>query len=174
LRDKTALDVTLRPSAFPVKMPQLPGPPPVGSEAPPLKVDLFRGGERVVHGKPKLLFFWATWCVPCKYSLPEILAFGRERGIEVVAITDEPPEILDKFFAQLHDPFPKVVAIDPLRITFQSYGVSGTPTFVLVDDHEVVRYYQTGYKADGGLSIDGWKWNGPTKKTEHPAPKAGG
>lgn len=174
LREQQTLEITLRPAPFPVKMPKLPGPPPVGSNAPALKVDMFRGGERVVHGKPKLLFFWATWCVPCKYSLPEVLAFGKERGIEVVAITDEDPEVLNKFFAQLHDPFPDVVAIDPLRITFQSYGVSGTPTFVLVDDHDVVQYYQTGYKADGGLAIDGWDWTPPNKKAAQPNPETGG
>jgi thiol-disulfide isomerase/thioredoxin len=174
LREQQTLEITLRPSAFPVKMPKLPGPPPVGSPAPVLKVDLFRGAERVVAGQPKLLFFWATWCVPCKYALPEVLAFAQARGIEVIAVTDEDPEVLNKFFAGRHDPFPEVVAIDPLRITFQSYGVSGTPTFVLVDDHDVVKYYQTGYNADHGLTIDGWNWTPPNKKAAQPAPKTGG
>lgn len=174
LRDQQTLEVTLRPSAYPVKMPKLPGPPPVGSKAPALKVDLFRGAERVVAGRPKLLFFWATWCVPCKYALPEVLAFGKARGIEVITVTDEDPDVLNKFFAQQHDPFPEVVAIDPLRITFQSYGVSGTPTIVLVDDHDIVTHYQTGYNADLGLTIDGWDWTPPNKKAAQPAPQTGG
>jgi thiol-disulfide isomerase/thioredoxin len=174
LREEQTLEVTLRPSAYPVKMPKLPGPPPVGSNAPVLKVDLFRGAERVVAGKPKLLFFWATWCGPCKYALPEVLAFAKARDIEVIAVTDEDPDVLNKFFAQQKEPFPEVVAIDPLRITFQSYGVSGTPTFVMVDDHDIVRHYQTGYNAEHGLTVDGWDWTPPSKKAARPAPKTGG
>jgi thiol-disulfide isomerase/thioredoxin len=174
LREEQTLEVTLRPSAYPVKMPKLPGPPPVGSNAPVLKVDLFRGAERVVAGKPKLLFFWATWCGPCKYALPEVLAFAKARDIEVIAVTDEDPEVLNKFFAQQKEPFPEVVAIDPLRITFQSYGVSGTPTFVMVDDHDVVRHYQTGYNAEHGLTVDGWDWTPPSKKAAQPSHKTGG
>jgi hypothetical protein len=50
-----------------------------------------------------------------------------------------------------------VIAIDPLRISFRNYGVSGTPTFVLIDGKGVVRHYQSGYTLDRGLQIEGWK-----------------
>ena len=45
------------------------------------------------------------------------------------------------------------------RRAFLAYGVSGTPTFVLVDGQGVVRSYHTGYLAATGLKIDGWVWN---------------
>lgn len=173
LRNKQPIEITLRPAAFPVKMPKLPGPPPVGSTAPVLKVDVYRGAKRMAASKSKLLFFWATWCGPCKYAVPEVLAFAKARGIPVIAITDEDPVVLNKFFAQQRGAFPDVVAIDPLRIAFQSYGVSGTPTFVLIDEHDVVLHYQTGYSAEHGLTVDGWHWERPIKAAE-PAPKAGG
>jgi thiol-disulfide isomerase/thioredoxin len=162
-REGKAIDVTLRPQPFPLKMPELPGPPKVGNAAPALKVDTFRG-EQVVQGKPRLLFFWATWCLPCKAAVPEILAFARARGIEVVAITDETPEVLTEFFKESTAPFPARVAMDPLRLTFQRYGVSGTPTFVLVDEHDVVRHYHTGYDPRVGLTIEGWKWDAAPNK----------
>lgn len=153
--------VTLHPQPYPLVLPKLPGPPAVGSPAPPLRVDFFRGPRRLAARSPRLLFFWATWCLPCKMALPELLAFSRERDIAVIAITDEYPDALRSFFAQFHEPFPQIVAIDRLRTTFQSYGVSGTPTIVLVDAGGNVRHYQSGYRPDLGLGIDGWHWRPP-------------
>lgn len=158
-RGSTVTRVELKPEPYPIKMPELPGPPKVGSAAPPLiKVEAWRGDATLAAGKPRLLFFWATWCVPCKFALPEVLAFARARDVEVVAITDEEPATLDAFFKTFKDPFPATVAIDPYRSAFQTYGVSGTPTFVLIDADGTVRYFRTGYNAAKGLGIDGWTY----------------
>ena len=152
--------MTLVPKPYPVTFPALPGPPKLSSAAPPLKISAYRGQlpEDLTDGTAHLLFFWATWCAPCKASLPEVLAFERERHAPVVAITDEPPDRLDGFFKSFDHPFPATVAIDEYRRAFQAYGVSGTPTFVLVDGGGVVRSYTTGYAADKGLAIEGWSW----------------
>jgi thiol-disulfide isomerase/thioredoxin len=157
-RDKKPIRLALRPEPYPIEMPELPGPPDVGSSAPPVKVQLVRGDTDLSAPRPRLLFFWATWCLPCKASVPELIAFGEERGIDVVAITDEPAEIVEKFLAELKQPFPKIVASDRFRVTFQSYGVSGTPTFVLLDNKGVVQHYKTGYAPSLGLGIEGWQW----------------
>jgi thioredoxin-related protein len=47
---------------------------------------------------------------------------------------------------------------------FQSYGVSGTPTFVLVDANGKVKSYKTGYNATVGLGIEGWSYSAAAKK----------
>lgn len=164
LRDGKKLEITLKPGPYPLELPKLPGPPKVGSEAPPLKLELFHGQTKLSAAKPRLLFFWATWCSICHSAVPELMAYGAAKGVEVVAITDEDPEVLKKHFAEWKEPFPSIVAIDPLRTTFQSYGVSGTPTFVLVDEKGIVRHYQTGYSLAKGLTIDGWKWEGAVKQ----------
>src|SRR5206468_1042604 len=56
-------------------------------------------------------------------------------------------------------PFPATVALDELRRTFQAYGVSGTPTFVLVGAEGRVESTSTGYTAEKGLGIEGWSWS---------------
>jgi thiol-disulfide isomerase/thioredoxin len=170
LREARPLEVTLRPGPYPVEMPKLPGPPQVGSTAPPLKVELVQGGKRIVENKPRLLYFWATWCVICKSALPEVLAFSQARNVDVVAITDEEPGTVAGFLREFHDPFPSIVATDPLRATFQSYGVSGFPTFVLVDADGTVKFYQTGYKRRSGLGIEGWHWDQPPKDLSRAGP----
>jgi thioredoxin-related protein len=89
-----------------------------------------------------------------------VIAFAKDRDIAVVAITDEDPDLVGSFVQKYDGAFPEIVATDSHREQFQKYGVSGTPTFVLVDGDGVVRHFQTGYKVDEGLRVDGWQWNG--------------
>ncbi len=160
-RDGRPLQVTLRPQPMPRKWPSLSSPPKVGAPAPPLTLGSYRGTPptQLADGKPHLLFFWATWCGVCKASLPELDAFATERGVDVVAITDESSTLLDPFFAKLKGPFPGTVATDVDRRAFLNYGVSGMPTFVLVDGAGVVQSYTVGYNPKKGLAIDGWTWS---------------
>lgn len=166
LRDRKRLHVALVPKPFPLTWPELPAAPTVGSAAPALKVDAFRGRipSSLANGTPHLLFFWATWCLHCKAALPEVLAFEREHKVPVIAITDELPEQLQSFFAKFTDGFPQIVATDEYRRSFVAYGVSGTPTFVLIDGQGIIRSYAVGYSATTGLPIDGWTWSGRTAK----------
>jgi thiol-disulfide isomerase/thioredoxin len=168
LRDGRPIGVTLRPKPFPQKLPTLPGPPKVGSAAPPVRLGAYRGTlpQSLAAGTPHLLFFWATWCAVCKSALPEIAAFEHDRGTPVVAITDEDASRLDPFFAQHVGPFPALVATDENRQAFVTYGVSGMPTFVLIDGKGIVRGYATGYSPAKGLALDGWH------REKGPAPKS--
>jgi thiol-disulfide isomerase/thioredoxin len=158
LRDGQELDVTVRLAAFPLELPKLPGPPELGSAAPALQLEFFKGADRLQPAGSRLLFFWATWCSHCRKALPEVLAFGRARNVPVVAITDEAPDEIETFLERHRGPLPEIVATDRRRVSFQSYGVSGTPTFVWVDGEGIVRHYQVGYDIARGLEIEGWQW----------------
>ena len=57
------------------------------------------------------------------------------------------------------------MATDELRRSFLAYGVSGTPTFVLVDGDGVIRSYSVGYSPAKGLGIEGWTWPGGAPAT---------
>jgi thiol-disulfide isomerase/thioredoxin len=173
LRGNDRLELTIVPKPYPMKWPELPGPARVSSPAPAvqrLQLTAYRGElpSDLRGGTPHLLFFWATWCGPCKAALAEVLAFERERGTPVLAITDEPAETLDGFFGSFGKPFPEHVAIDETRHSFLAYGVSGTPTFVLVDGEGVIRSSSVGYSPAKSLGIEGWTWSGK------PADRTGG
>ena len=161
-RGDRQLVLTLIPKPYPMRLPELPGPPKAGSPAPPLALSAYRGvtPAPLGDGSPRLLFFWATWCAPCKAAIPELLAFEQERRTKVIAITDEPSEQLDGFFQHYQGSFPATVAVDDLRVAFQAYAVSGTPTFVLIDASGKVVVQSTGYTPDKGLGVDGWSWSG--------------
>ena len=72
-------------------------------------------------------------------------------------MTDEDAETLRPFFRDMHGEFPSLVEMDQRRHVLQAYGVSGTPTFVLLDGAGIIRQYQTGYPKEG-LRIEGWHW----------------
>jgi thiol-disulfide isomerase/thioredoxin len=160
LRDGAVQTVSLTPSPMPQKWPSLPGPPKVGSTAPALRLEGYRGTPptTLADGRPHLLFFWATWCGICKTAVPELLAFEAARHTQVVAITDETATELDPFFAEWKGAFPALVVSDETRGAFRSYGVGGTPSFVLVGGDGVVQAHATGYAKKKGLQIDGWAW----------------
>src|SRR5207249_2953726 len=86
-------------------------------------------------GRRHMLFFWATWCAPCKSSLPELLAWSKSTGVPVLAVSDEDEETIAQFLASWTRGFPDLVASDDLRKAHIGYVVSGTPTFILVDEH---------------------------------------
>jgi thiol-disulfide isomerase/thioredoxin len=163
LRDDRELEVVIHLAPYPIELPKLPGPPQIGSAAPTLELNYLPDSRRLGNGQSRLLFFWATWCRPCKQSLPEVIAYAEDRDIALVAITDEDPNLVGSFIQKYDGAFPEIVATDYHREQFQKYGVSGTPTFVLVDSAGAVRHYQTGYKADEGLGIDGWQWKGAAR-----------
>jgi len=157
LRGERPTDVTITPGARPLKWPSLPGPPKVGAAAPALGLTPYRGTPPTeLTGAPRLLFFWATWCGVCKAALPELAAYEKASGTQVVAISDEDPAQLDRFFAGHRGPFPDLVAVDELRRSFLAYGVSGMPTFVLVTADGTVRQVQRGYSRAKGLELPGW------------------
>jgi thiol-disulfide isomerase/thioredoxin len=162
IRDGQRRPINIVPAPFPMKWPELPGPVQIGAAAPETNLKAYRGPVQANLRKrsPHLLFFWATWCGPCKLAIPELLAFEKERKTPVIGITDEKSAVLDKFLTRFTSPLPNSLAMDEKRKSFVSYGVSGTPTFVLVDEKGNVTWRQVGYTPSQGLSIPGWTWSG--------------
>ena len=149
IREGEQREIVLTPGPHPGVFPALPQPPTIGEEAPSLSLVAYRGvlPDSWTGNGPHLLFFWATWCAPCRASMPALLAWSERTGIPIVAITDESVERLDAFFSETRQGYPAIIARDPLRQATLAFGVSGTPTFVLLDDAARVESFVTGYAA---------------------------
>jgi len=113
-------------------------------------VRLLGGQERRLadfRGQVVLLDFWATWCLPCKESLPfyaRLYQELRDRGFSVVAVsTDENDGEVRAFLAER--PLPYLVARDPGGALAADLGVQTLPTTFLLDRQGKTRLDHRGF-----------------------------
>jgi thiol-disulfide isomerase/thioredoxin/outer membrane lipoprotein-sorting protein len=98
-----------------------------------------------LRGKVVLLDFWATWCGPCRAAFPMMESLHRsfqEKGLVVLGIDDEPPQIARAFLRQNGYLAPSLV--DANQDAATKYRVGGIPTTVLIDREGKVVYYGLG------------------------------
>jgi thiol-disulfide isomerase/thioredoxin len=104
-----------------------------GDPLPPLSLTYLRE-KPDLERKPLLVEFWATWCPPCRRSIPhlnEVYARYHQAGLEVVGITDEDAPTVEKFQQELPMQYP--VAVQAPRQLYARFGVKGIPQAFLVD-----------------------------------------
>jgi cytochrome c biogenesis protein CcmG, thiol:disulfide interchange protein DsbE len=123
--------------------PSISAAPPVGRRAPDFSLPLFSGGTfrlQSLKGKPVLLNFWASWCVPCREETSLLVRLHRiygTRGIAFVGVNVEDEERAARaFVAQYHVDYPLVRSMDEAVI--DAYAVPGIPTTVFIGANGVV------------------------------------
>lgn len=121
------------------------GDPMVGQSAPEISLDLLDGGKmKLSDHKGKhvvILDFWASWCGPCRMSLPlvaEVAAQYADKGVVFYAVNvGESPEKARNFLAQTK--LSMTVAMDPDGKAGRLYGAEAIPRMVIIDKEGVVR-----------------------------------
>lgn len=112
------------------------------------------------RGHPVLLFLWAHWCPDCKAEVEvvqKLMATYGPRGLDIIAPTQhygyvaqgEPasPDAETKYIAQIYAKYYAglgSVEVPLSETNFARFGVSTTPTMVLVDGQGIVRLYNPG------------------------------
>jgi thiol-disulfide isomerase/thioredoxin len=96
------------------------------------------------RGHVVFLDFWASWCEPCKLSLPMVEKFARAHPeVEVVPIdVGEPREVVEAY-ARKHAMLN--VALDPKTLSQGFFQIEGFPTMVVVDPQGRIRATWTGF-----------------------------
>jgi thiol-disulfide isomerase/thioredoxin len=129
----------------------------VGKRAPELDIKEHIGvvapkSLSALRGKPILLFLWAHWCSDCKAQGPVLTRLSKQygsKGLTLVAPTQlygDPANERQHIAKVLAESYPdlKSVAVPLSSETFKTYGVSSTPTLVLIDRTGIVRLYRPG------------------------------
>ena len=107
----------------------------------PLKPGLSSGD--LAMGKPRIVNFFASWCVPCVTEV-RVLQSLKEQGVSIdgIAIRDRAQDIAD-FLARNGDPYERIGS-DPQSNVQIALGSSGVPESFVVDGKGIIRYQHIG------------------------------
>jgi thiol-disulfide isomerase/thioredoxin len=81
--------------------------------------------------------FWATWCPPCKKSIPHLKELHEEysdKGVFIVSLTNEPASTIESFMKTMDMPW--IIGAD--SNSGSAYKVTGIPTAFIVSDGQIV------------------------------------
>jgi cytochrome c biogenesis protein CcmG/thiol:disulfide interchange protein DsbE len=128
--------------------------------APDLSIPLKKGATPVslssLKGKVVLLDFWATWCGPCRESIPEIERIYKKyhgRGLEVVGISVDEVANADKIpgvVKELGMTYPVVLYTDIPDVRTK-YEFSSIPQMYIIDKKGNISQSIPGFKPDSNL-----------------------
>jgi thiol-disulfide isomerase/thioredoxin len=133
----------------------------VGSPAPPFSLSTPDGGKATLadqKGKVVMIDFWATWCPPCRLSLPHVQEISADKdraasGLVVWAVNDqEDAATITKFLADNKYSF--TTPMDTQGTAQSAYGVSGIPTTVIVGRDGMVKNVFVGFSDDLGAQVN--------------------
>jgi thiol-disulfide isomerase/thioredoxin len=143
----------------------------IGDAAPEIDIAHWLKGKEVEsfdNGKIYVLEFWATWCGPCKVSMPhisELQEHYRDYDVTFIGVSDEPLEKVQGFIQK--DQWDKrtryTVATDPDKSVYESYMVAakqnGIPTAFIIGKDSKIEWIGHPMQIDVVIEkvvTDGW------------------
>lgn len=96
-------------------------------------------GFKLADNKDKIVVveFWATWCPPCRQSIPHLKTLNdtyKDKGVVIVSLSNEPAETINEFNKKAGMDW----TIGAESSAGNDYGVSGIPAAFIVVDGKIV------------------------------------
>lgn len=126
-------------------------PPPKREPVPAAKFSLpSLNGKKIslsdYKGRPVIINFWASWCVPCVTEMPlieKIYSTWKEKGLAVLAINlKEDEDVAKKFMEEKGYSF--TTLLDESGETSDKFQVFGLPSTYFIDSDGVIQYSHMG------------------------------
>ncbi len=98
-----------------------------------------------LKGKVVLIDFWATWCPPCRNSIPvfaKLYNKYHDQGFTVLGISTEEKSVLTRYRDEHNVPYPILLGTKEL---LRMYEISAIPKMYILDKNGVVRKTQLGF-----------------------------
>ena len=102
------------------------------------------------RGQVVILEFWATWCGPCRSSLPSLEVMSkryRDRGVTVLLVNQQ--ESAKDIHRWTKQRYTVSILLDERGEVATSYGVDGIPQLFVINQQGQMVYRHGGY--GGGL-----------------------
>ena len=107
------------------------------------------------RGQVVYLDFWASWCAPCRKSMPFMEALHQElasEGLRILAVNlDDEQALALKFVERYGVTYTNL--FDGMATLPEMYKVMGMPTAVLIDRKGVVRWVHAGFSSKDEAEI---------------------
>ena len=107
-------------------------------------------------GRPVILNFWASWCVPCRTEMPaleRVYQQYQEQGLVVLGINQlyiDNLQAAQDFVTELQLTFPNAVD-ETGKVSERDYSVLGLPTSVFITADGEITHTQVGQLKDEQL-----------------------
>ncbi|UFS71679.1 TlpA family protein disulfide reductase [Geomonas sp. RF6] len=130
-----------------------------GDVAPPIKLTTTAGQPISLanyRGYVLVMDFFATWCVPCKNSIPHLNTLNRKygkQGLQILGVSvDEGGEKeVKSFSAEKKIGYPIAIAGEDMQT---DYGLRSVPTIYIINKRGVVAEKFQGYSEQTGKAIE--------------------
>ena len=109
-----------------------------------------------LRGSVVYVDFWASWCVPCRLSMPALDTLykqNRARGFAVVGINkDISVDDAQRFLRRIPVTFP--LAADARDAAAKAFDVKAMPSGYLIDRKGAVRRVHRGFTAETAAELE--------------------
>lgn len=130
-----------------------------GNPAPTFKVSSLSGQTISLDnygGHVLILDFFATWCRPCRQSIPHLVEMNSKygkQGLQILGLSvDEDGERLVKSFTEeFHVNYPVALAGDAATV---AYGVRSVPVMYVIDKKGAVAEIYRGSSTDMARKVE--------------------